>query len=318
MQQHSVHVYKELSLIKQRLNQPEALPGQLRELLPRIIFCSVIGYDVSFCKIHAIKLAQSNTLMEKRAGYLATTLLLHPGEEIAILMTCGLQKDLTSSNMLDNCQALTAAAYLIATEYVPLMLPAVLSCLNHKRELISLLKVLGTLGMRDHDLAAAMLATLEDIMREVNPREPISLAVVYQCVLTVAKLGQSCQKKEDKEGSLESVDQGRFSPDPKWYLDTLLPILSLSIDPQVVLATAENMLQYLIKASTHQSWPEFSEQLFLMMVGKIQKADISTETHILQFALRLLRFVPMQVLKFWKRISLFSKGKLLMLSQRLE
>ncbi|KAK7503522.1 hypothetical protein BaRGS_00005061 [Batillaria attramentaria] len=544
-------VYKELSLIKQRLNQPEALPGQLRELLPRIIFCSVIGYDVSFCKIHAIKLAQSNNLMEKRAGYLATTLLLHPGEEIAILMTCGLQKDLTSSNMLDNCQALTAAAYLIATEYVPLMLPAVLSCLNHKRELvrekavhclhafflrahslmshtlpqlnallkdkdpgvlsalvslfvslapkdpdtflplgmpllnvlqqvrgrrfaaahdyhsiplpwlqISLLKVLGTLGMRDHDLAAAMLATLEDIMREVNPREPISLAVVYQCVLTVAKLGQSCQKKEDKEGSLESVDQGlpnqspeekfgdgfpdstkksgvsllsgvdrcddghgiakgfgpsgdetrhlheqlqpllhhasqcvasflrsgvhnlrylgvkslaqlvvvsadlavdhqmavvkclddpdpavrhqtltllhhmanpanvkvicfkllehvsqkgvdpnictnvarmvcdiagRFSPDPKWYLDTLLPILSLSIDPQVVLATAENMLQYLIKASMHQSWPEFSEQLFLMMVGKIQKADISTETHILQFALRLLRFVPMQV-----------------------
>ena len=42
--------------------------SQTREYLVRLVYCSMLGYDVSFAYIHAIKLAQQGALLDKRAG----------------------------------------------------------------------------------------------------------------------------------------------------------------------------------------------------------------------------------------------------------
>ena len=44
------------------------LQGQIRESLVRLVYCHILGYDVSFAYIHAVKLAQQGTLFGKRAG----------------------------------------------------------------------------------------------------------------------------------------------------------------------------------------------------------------------------------------------------------
>ena len=41
---------------------------QTRDYLCRAIYCGMLGYDVSFAYIHAVKLAQQGSLLEKRIG----------------------------------------------------------------------------------------------------------------------------------------------------------------------------------------------------------------------------------------------------------
>lgn len=40
----------------------------MRELMVRAIYCEMLGYDASFSYIHAIKLAQQGSALEKRVG----------------------------------------------------------------------------------------------------------------------------------------------------------------------------------------------------------------------------------------------------------
>ena len=41
---------------------------QMKELMVRAIYCESLGYEASFSYIHAIKLAQQGTALEKRVG----------------------------------------------------------------------------------------------------------------------------------------------------------------------------------------------------------------------------------------------------------
>lgn len=41
---------------------------QMKELMVRAIYCEMLGYDASFSYIHAIKLAQQGSALEKRVG----------------------------------------------------------------------------------------------------------------------------------------------------------------------------------------------------------------------------------------------------------
>lgn len=40
----------------------------MKELMVRTIYCEMLGYEASFSYIHAIKLAQQGTVLEKRVG----------------------------------------------------------------------------------------------------------------------------------------------------------------------------------------------------------------------------------------------------------
>lgn len=44
------------------------LQRQMKELMVRAIYCEMLGYEASFSYIHAIKLAQQGTALEKRVG----------------------------------------------------------------------------------------------------------------------------------------------------------------------------------------------------------------------------------------------------------
>ena len=45
-----------------------AFQGQMKEYMVRLVYCDMLGYDISFAYIHAVKLAQQGALLEKRVG----------------------------------------------------------------------------------------------------------------------------------------------------------------------------------------------------------------------------------------------------------
>ncbi|XP_052793547.1 AP-4 complex subunit epsilon-1-like isoform X1 [Mya arenaria] len=129
-------VGRELEALKTSLALPKLSMGQMKDYLCRTILCHLLGYDVDFGAIHAVKLAQQGTLLEKRTGYLACCLLLNREHELTLLLINTIQKDLKSSNLLDNMLALSAAGQLVPTEMVPSILPLAISKLQHQRELV--------------------------------------------------------------------------------------------------------------------------------------------------------------------------------------
>ena len=40
----------------------------MKEYMVRLVYCDMLGYDISFAYIHAVKLAQQGALLEKRVG----------------------------------------------------------------------------------------------------------------------------------------------------------------------------------------------------------------------------------------------------------
>jgi len=44
------------------------LQAQTRDCLLRLVHCHMLGYDVSFAYIKAVKLAQQGSILEKRVG----------------------------------------------------------------------------------------------------------------------------------------------------------------------------------------------------------------------------------------------------------
>lgn len=129
-------IKKELAALKEQVSAPTTSPKQMWECLVRLIYCEMLGYDASFGYIHAIKLAQQGSLMEKRVGYLAVSLFLNEGHELLLLLVNTVLKDLQSTNLLEVCMALTVGSQLFPLDMIPAVLPLVEEKLQHSKEII--------------------------------------------------------------------------------------------------------------------------------------------------------------------------------------
>ncbi|XP_067874098.1 AP-4 complex subunit epsilon-1 [Heterodontus francisci] len=129
-------IKKELAALKEQVSAPTTSLKQMRECLVRLIYCEMLGYEASFGYIHAIKLAQQGSLMEKRVGYLAVSLFLSESHELLLLLVNTVLKDLQSTNLLEVCMALTVASQLFPTDMIPAVLPLVEEKLQHSKEII--------------------------------------------------------------------------------------------------------------------------------------------------------------------------------------
>ncbi|XP_066270284.1 AP-4 complex subunit epsilon-1-like [Branchiostoma lanceolatum] len=127
---------KEVNYLQQKLTQPDISKKQMKELLVRLVYCNMLGHDITFGYIHALKLAQQGGLVEKRVGYLAVSLFLHEDHELIMLLINTIQKDLKSTNILHVCMGLTAVCALISTEMIPALLPMVEDKLQHPKEVV--------------------------------------------------------------------------------------------------------------------------------------------------------------------------------------
>ncbi|KAG0248136.1 AP-4 complex subunit epsilon-1, partial [Mortierella polycephala] len=75
-----------LTALRLNISNPNISTSTMKENMLRLIHGEMMGEDVQFGAIYALKLAQSGqTVAEKRAGYLACYLLLQEGNELNII-----------------------------------------------------------------------------------------------------------------------------------------------------------------------------------------------------------------------------------------
>ncbi|XP_068743857.1 uncharacterized protein [Montipora capricornis] len=127
---------RELGLLKDKLTQRDISSKQMREYLVRLIYCEMLGHDVSPCYVEAIKFAEQQNSLDKRVGYLAASLFLHEEHELIVLLINTLLKDLRSNNVIEVCCALTVICKLINKDMMPALLPQVLLLLQCKRDIV--------------------------------------------------------------------------------------------------------------------------------------------------------------------------------------
>ncbi|XP_028285782.1 AP-4 complex subunit epsilon-1 [Parambassis ranga] len=129
-------IQRELLSIKEQVASPNTTMRQMKELMVRTIYCEMLGYEASFSYIHAIKLAQQGSVLEKRVGYLAVSLFLNESHELLLLLVNTVLKDLQSTNLIEVCMALTVVSQMFPKDMIPAILPLVEEKLNHPKEII--------------------------------------------------------------------------------------------------------------------------------------------------------------------------------------
>ncbi|KAK6309372.1 hypothetical protein J4Q44_G00208350 [Coregonus suidteri] len=129
-------IKKELAAIKEQVASPNTSMRQMKEIMVRAIYCEMLGYQASFSYIHAIKLAQQGSVLEKRVGYLAVSLFLNETDEFLLLLVNTVLKDLQSTNLIDVCMALTVVSQVFPRDMIPAILPVVEEKLTHPKEII--------------------------------------------------------------------------------------------------------------------------------------------------------------------------------------
>eukprot|EP00040_Diaphanoeca_grandis_P011727 m.60127 g.60127 ORF g.60127 m.60127 type:complete len:1231 (-) comp22804_c1_seq1:183-3875(-) len=129
-------IRKEAKVLAAKMKETNINPRQMKEYLVRLMYCEMLGHESEFGYIHAVKLAQHASILEKRIGYLAVSVLLHEDHELMLLLTNTLQRDLKSSNVVEICTALTTIARVMNAEMIPAVLPLVEEKCNHPREIV--------------------------------------------------------------------------------------------------------------------------------------------------------------------------------------
>ncbi|KAG2470945.1 AP4E1 protein, partial [Polypterus senegalus] len=245
------------SLIK-NITELTSKHRQMKEIMVRMIYCEMLGYDTSFGYIHAIKLAQQGSLLEKRVGYLAVSLFLNENHELLLLLVNTVLKDLQSTNLVEVCMALTIASQIFPKDMIPAVLPLVEEKLQHSKEIIRRKAVLAL--YKFYLIAPNQVQHIHDKFRKAlcdrDPGVMISSLQIYQQMIKDCPDGY-----KDLTGSfvaiLKQVVGGKLPVDfnyhsvpAPWLQIQLLRILALlGKDDQSIIDNGD--FQHGLKALTY-------------------------------------------------------------------
>jgi len=117
-------------------NQHFSTKKKQKEFLVRLLYVEMLGHDASFGYVKATELAASPNIFHKRVGYLVCGACLSPEHEFRFMLVNQMQRDLNSSNVLENCAALLAVTRVITADMVPAVCGDVTKLLTHSNETV--------------------------------------------------------------------------------------------------------------------------------------------------------------------------------------
>lgn len=117
-------------------NQLNANKKKAKEFLVRMLYVEMLGHDASFGYIKAVELAASSSIIHKRTGYLLCSACLSPSHEFRFMLVNQMQRDISSSSILEICGSLIAVTSIITSDMVPAMQGLVFKMLDHSSEIV--------------------------------------------------------------------------------------------------------------------------------------------------------------------------------------
>ena len=229
-------VHREADLLKVAIRKPGLTSRQQKEHIVRLIYCDMLGSDVSFSHMEAVKFAQQHNLLEKRVAYSAICLFLDEknGCEYMMMNIGTVQRDLSSSNILEVCFGLLAASKVVHKDMMPAVLPLVIDLIRHKREVVRKKAVVTLLkfyeiGNQDKELIsifqnvlcdkdpAVMGASLNGFLKFVQ-NDPAQFKILVASFVSILK--QIIEQKLPDEFNFKGVSA-------PWMQIKLLQILAV-------------------------------------------------------------------------------------------
>lgn len=92
----------------------------------------MLGQDASFAYIKAVELCASTNIIQKRVGYLASSLCLSPMHEFRFMLVNQIQRDINSTNHMEACAALSAVCKVVNEDMIPAVIGDVVKALKHE------------------------------------------------------------------------------------------------------------------------------------------------------------------------------------------
>ncbi|XP_065670785.1 uncharacterized protein LOC105846624 isoform X6 [Hydra vulgaris] len=129
-------IFQEISYLKKKITEPK-LSSQQKENLIRLLYCQMLGHNVSFACMEVVKFTQQKNLIEKRVAYLVLGILLEEKNDVECMMSIGsIQRDLKSTNLLEVSLGLQGACELATRDMLQAIINQVVTLLKHKSEIV--------------------------------------------------------------------------------------------------------------------------------------------------------------------------------------
>eukprot|EP00566_Odontella_aurita_P004746 CAMPEP_0113548622 /NCGR_PEP_ID=MMETSP0015_2-20120614/12991_1 /TAXON_ID=2838 /ORGANISM="Odontella" /LENGTH=787 /DNA_ID=CAMNT_0000449263 /DNA_START=125 /DNA_END=2484 /DNA_ORIENTATION=+ /assembly_acc=CAM_ASM_000160 len=158
-----------------------------KEFLVRLLYVEMLGHDGSFGYIKAVELAASSSIVLKKTGYLLCSACLSPEHEFRFMLVNQMQRDLSSSNLLEVGTALVAATNLITSDMVPAVQGEVIKLMDHTSETVRKKAVVAM--HRFHQLAPEMVTSSElvsKLRRVLCDRDPCVMGSSLNAIESLA------------------------------------------------------------------------------------------------------------------------------------
>lgn len=160
----------------------------MREFLIRGLYCEMLGYPVPFVYIHALNMTQSQRLLDKRVGYLCTSMFLHDDHELLLLLLNSVRKDLDSTNILEVSAGLSCMSWLLNRETVSAILPLIIEKTKSQNELVRKKAVILLMRCLEKDVSTTW-DEIENVLRaRLCDMDPSVMATTLHCFSHVIKL----------------------------------------------------------------------------------------------------------------------------------
>ncbi|XP_049850739.1 AP-1 complex subunit gamma-like [Schistocerca gregaria] len=170
----------------------EETKSRVKNIL-KLIYFHILGYPTKFAQIECLKLIASTIYAEKRVGYLALTMMSDENQEVLMLATNSIKKDLNHSSQHVVSLALTAIGNIASTEIARDCSDDVEVHLSNANAYIRKKAILASLRI---------LRKAPDLLDQFIPRIPKLLedrnhGVILTTIALInemCKIGQNCHK----------------------------------------------------------------------------------------------------------------------------